>query len=447
MANPRTLPNNVDAEKFILGAIQLDGNLYADASAVLGEDDFTLERHRIIFRRMGELDNIGIEINRSTVADRLMNKGDLEEAGGLGYLVSLDDGMPRAATIDSHIALVKEKSRLRKIIYAAQSMEQKAFAAQDQSGEIINAANNALLDIGTHLSAHSHTAAEILHQYPGGYNEFMDPSLRPTGVTTGFLRLDNMTGGLRPGEIFVLGARPSQGKTAMALNIACHVALNRGERVVVFSLETSKEAMLQRAMCSIARVDSHSWRQGYLNPTERNRANEAMHQLVSSKLMIDDTASLSVGDMRSRVAKIAKREGPVSLVAIDYLQLMISKLKTDNRVQQVTEITRSIKIAAKELNVPILLLSQLSRAVEQRKGDHRPMMSDLRESGSIEQDADLIGFIFREEVYRPDREDLRGCAELILAKQKSGATGTIDLVWLGNITRFENRAEDTGETE
>jgi replicative DNA helicase len=246
------------------------------------------------------------------------------------------------------------------------------------------------------------------------------------------------------GDLIILAGRPSMGKTAFALNIAQHVALKLKQTAAVFSLEMSKESLLTRMLCAAARVDSQKFRAGYLNADERRKLNQALHELVEAPLYIDDTAGVDLMDMHAKLRRL-KAEQDVKLVIVDYLQLMSVRGRSENRNQEVSALSRGMKLLAKELNVPMLVLSQLSRAVETRQGDHRPQLSDLRESGSIEQDADLVGFVFREEVYNKGREDLRGLAELIIAKQRNGPVGTVNLVFLHSQTKFENRAEDTGE--
>ena len=286
---------------------------------------------------------------------------------------------------------------------------------------------------------------QILEDYEGGINAFLDPSKRIKGISTGFTKLDEMTGGLHGGELFILAARPSMGKTALALNIAQHVALKLKKTVAIFSLEMSKESLLTRMLCAAARVDSQRFRAGYLNQDERRKLNQALHELVEAPLYIDDTPGAHLMDMHAKLRRLQAERERIGLVIVDYLQLMTGSGRSENRNQEVSALSRGMKLLAKELNVPMLVLSQLSRAAETRQGDHRPQLSDLRESGSIEQDADLVGFIFREEVYHRDREDLRGLAELIVAKQRNGPVGTVNLVYLHAQTKFENRAEDTGE--
>jgi replicative DNA helicase len=290
--------------------------------------------------------------------------------------------------------------------------------------------------------------AQIIDDYQGGLNAFLDPSKRIKGISSGFSKLDEMTGGMHAGELIILAARPSMGKTAFALNIAQHVATKLNKAVAVFSLEMSRESLLTRMLCASARVDSQKFRSGYLNSEERQRLQVAASQLVRSPLYIDDSAGANLMDIHAKLRRLqAERKQELGLVVVDYLQLMSGRGRFENRNQEISTISRGMKLLAKELNVPMLVLSQLSRATETRQGDHRPQLSDLRESGSIEQDADVVAFIFREEVYKRDREDLRGLAELLVSKQRNGPVGKVDLVFLHHLTKFENRAEDLGEAE
>jgi replicative DNA helicase len=445
-ATEKGLPVNVDAERFVLGSILLDDNLYIQAAGALEVYDFSLEKHRRIFRRMGDLNERGERIDRITVANELMKFGELESCDGLGYLVSLDDGLPQIPNLDSYVRLVKDRAVLRRIIFASQHMINRAMVGEESPEEILAGAEETLLKLGDEqVKAGLVNPQQILENYDGGINAFLDPSKRVKGISTGFLKLDEMTGGMHPGDLFILAARPSMGKTAFALNIAQHVSLRNKQTVAIFSLEMSKESLLTRMLCASARVDSQRFRMGYLSPDERRKLNHSLMELAEAPLYIDDTAGLHLMDMHAKLRRLKQERGSLSMVVVDYLQLMSSRGRVENRNQEVSALSRGLKLMAKELNVPMIVLSQLSRAVETRQGDHRPVLSDLRESGSIEQDADVVGFIFREEVYNRDREDLKGLAELIVAKQRNGPVGTVNLVFLHSQTKFENRAEDTGE--
>jgi replicative DNA helicase len=446
----KALPTNLDAERFVLGSILLDDSFYIQAASTLEADDFSLENHRRIFKRMGELQDRGEKVDRVTVANELMKTGELEACGGLSFLVSLDDGLPRIPNLDSYIRIVKDKAILRRIIFTSQHMMNRAMAGEEQPDDILAGAEETLLKLGeARVKSGLVSPQQILEHYEGGITAFLDPSKRIKGISSGFTKFDEMTGGLHGGDLFILAGRPSMGKTALALNVAQHVALKMKQAVAIFSLEMSQESLLTRMLCAAARVDSQKFRAGYLSQEERRKLNQALHELVEAPLYIDDTAGLHLMDMHAKLRRLeAERQsqglGPVGLVIVDYLQLMTAR-GFENRTQEVSALSRGMKLLAKELNVPMMVLSQLSRAVETRQGDHRPQLSDLRESGSIEQDADLVGFVFREEIYHRDREDLRGFAELIIAKQRNGPVGTVNLVFLHAQTKFENRAEDTGE--
>jgi replicative DNA helicase len=439
------LPTNLDAERFVLGSILLDDGLYIAAAGTLEPDDFSLEKHRRIFRRMGDLHERGEKVDRVTIANELMKFDELEACDGLSYLVSLDDGLPRIPNIESYIRIVKDKAVLRRIIFASQHMINRCLAGEEEPGEILAGAEETLLKLGeARVKAGLLNAERIIKSYDGGITAFLDPSKRIKGISTGFTKLDEYTGGLHGGDLFIVGGRPSMGKTALALNIAQHVALKLKQTVAIFSLEMSKESLLTRMVCAAARVDSQKFRAGYLNRQERDKLRDALHQLVEAPLYIDDTPGVHLMDMHAKLRRLQAEREP-KLVILDYLQLMNGRGRFENRVQEISALSRGMKLLAKEMNVPMLVLSQLSRAVEKREDDHRPQLSDLRDSGSIEQDADVVGFVFRPEVYDNKREDLKGLAELIIAKQRNGPVGTVNLVFLHAQTKFENRAEDTGE--
>ena len=445
------LPENLDAERFVLGAILTNENAFLQVAGALTADDFSLEKHKRIFLRMMDLHERGERIDRVTLANELMRQGQLQSVDGLSYLVSLDDGLPRIYNLESYIAIVREKSLLRRIIAVSQDTINRALTGDEDGLQVLGAAEDAFMRLGDVESKTSlATPAQIVGDYEGGINAFLDTSKRIKGISTGYLKFDEMTGGLREGELIILAARPAMGKTALALNIAQHVATNAGnpKAVAIFSLEMSKESLLTRMLCAAARVDQQRFRAGYLNADERRSLQEAMYHLVEAPLYIDDTAGTNLMDIHSKLRRLqATSERELGLVVIDYLQLMQGRGRFENRVQEISALSRGLKLMSKELRVPFLVLSQLSRAPETRPGDHRPMLSDLRESGSIEQDADMVGFIFREEVYRPDKESLRGLAELILAKQRNGPTGRIKLAYLNRFTKFENLATDTGDDE
>ena len=346
----------------------------------------------------------------------------MQSVDGLSYLVSLDDGLPQLHNLESYVGIVREKSLLRRIIFVSQDTINRAVQSEEDPTQILGAAEDALMKLGDMQSRNSLASpAQIITEYEGGINAFLDTSKRIKGISTGFLKFDEMTGGLREGELFILAARPAMGKTALALNMAQHVAMNpkNPKAVAVFSLEMSKESLLTRMICATASVDQQRFRAGYLNHDERTALQNALYRIVESPLYLDDTAGTNLMDVHSKLRRL-QAEQDLGLVIVDYLQLMQGRGRFENRVQEISSLSRGFKLMSKELRVPFLVLSQLSRAPETRQGDHRPILSDLRESGSIEQDADMVAFIFREEVYRPDKESLKGIAELILAKQRNG---------------------------
>jgi replicative DNA helicase len=445
----RPLPDNLDAERFVLGAIMSEESAFIQVAGTLSADDFSLEKHKRIFLRMSDLHERGETIDRVTLANELMKHGQLQSVDGLSYLVSLDDGLPQIHNLEGYVTIVKEKSLLRSIINVSQDTINRCLTCEDDAKQILGAAEDAFMKLGDVNSRNAlATPLQIVNEYDGGINAFLDTSKRIKGISTGFLKLDEMTGGLREGELVILAARPAMGKTAFALNIAQHVTSNptNPKAVAVFSLEMSKESLLTRMVCAAARVDQQRFRAGYLNHDERQALQDALFKIVESPLYLDDTAGTNLMDVHSKLRRL-QAEADLGLVIVDYLQLMQGRGRQENRQQEISSLSRGFKLMSKELRVPFLVLSQLSRAPETRPGDHRPMLSDLRESGSIEQDADIVGFIFREEVYRPDKESLKGIAEFILAKQRNGPTGRIKLAFLNRFTKFENLSADTGDDE
>src|ERR1700734_2600165 len=317
------LPTNVDAERFVLGSILLDESFYIQAAGTLEADDFSLEKHRRIFRRMGELQDRGEKIDRVTVANELMKFNELEACDGLSYLVSLDDGLPQIPNLDSYLRIVKDKSILRLIIHASQHMMNRCLMAEEDPSAILAGAEETLLKLGeARVKTGLLGAQQILESYDGGINAFLDPSKRLKGISTGFTKLDEMTGGLHGGDLFILAARPSMGKTALALNICWHVAARLFQPVAIFSLEMSQESLLTRMLCAAARVDSQRFRAGYLNEQERQKLRGAANQMVEAPLYIDDTAGINLLDMHAKLPRLQQQGQKLGLVGVDYLQLM-----------------------------------------------------------------------------------------------------------------------------
>src|ERR1700686_3077590 len=431
LAFEKGLPANADAERFVLGSVLLNQDVYFQVAGAIEPEDFSLEKHRRIFSRMKDLYARGEKIDRLTIANELMKQGQLESVDGFSYLVSLDEGLPQIANLDSYIRIVKDKATLRKLIFSAQKVIDRCLIGEDEPDEILAGAEESLLKLGEARSGERlESPSTIIEKFPGGVNAFLDPSQRVRGLSTGFTKFDKMTGGLHGG----------------ALNIAYHVATFPGIRkpVAVFSLEMSSASLLTRLLCAAARIDQHKFRADFLNADERRKLQVALAELTESPLYLDDTAGVNLMDVKSKLRRM-KAEHGLSLVVIDYLQLMSTRGRIENRNQEVSALSRGLKLMAKDLDVPFIVLSQLSRASETRPGDHKPQLSDLRDSGSIEQDADLVAFIYREEIYKRDREDVKGQADLIVAKQRNGPIGNVPLRFLGQYTRFENRAEDLGD--
>ena len=449
LALEKGLPTNVEAERFVLGSILLDDSLFPQVAGRLEAADFAIEKHRRIFLRMEEVHAKGVTIEDLTLVEELSKNDQLESCDGVAYIASLSDGMPRLSSIDSYVKIVKDKSLMRRLVHTANDIIGQCIEGGEEVDDLLAEAESSILKVGdAQLRSGFSSPRQVVEEFPGGIRAFLDPSKRRRGLSTPFVKFDELTTGLQAGELIVIAARPSMGKTALALNIAQYTGTATLDKpalpVALFSLEMSNESLLTRLLCSTARVNSHRFRGGYLNQEERRRLNQALTLLVDSKIHIDDSADTNILDISAKCRRLQSEHG-LGLVIVDYLQLLASKGRFDNRTQEISAMSRGLKLLAKELNVPVIALSQLSRAPETRPGDHRPQLSDLRESGSIEQDADLVGFIFREEVYKPDREDLQGVAELILAKQRNGPIGRIKLAFIGPYVKFENLASDIGE--
>ena len=448
----RPLPSNVYVERMILGSILLNDQQFVDCAG-LAVDDFSLQKHRTIWRRMLDLDAAGKKIDHVTLAEELMRRGELESVDGLSYLVETEEGLPELFNLPSYAGIVREKAKARRLIFAAREAQERAFAGQDTTEEIIGHLVETVADLDSNDAGSGMlSAAEIIERAPGGVDGLLAGKER--GIPTGFYRYDAMTGGLTPGTLVVIAARPAMGKTALAMNIAANIALaNKPSSVGVFSLEMDRESLTGRMICSEANVDSAKTRLGFVDSDESAQLSEAAARIYAAPIFIDDLSGQSLMGMRAQVRRLKARliresKPPLRVVIVDYLQLMESadSGKESNRVEQVSAITRGLKIIAKDEHLALVALSQLSRKCEERT-EHRGQLADLRESGSIEQDADIVNFIFRPEVYAvEEREDLRGVAELSVAKQRNGPTGKVNLLFFKEFTKFVNAAED-GRTE
>src|SRR5271165_1731745 len=443
----RGLPISLEAERSILGGILLDNSLYDQAAEHLTGDDFSLDAHRRIFSRMRDLQDTGRPVDMITLAEELDRRKEVEAIGGVAYLSSLIDGVPDRPSIEHYVRIVRNKSLLRGLINIAQLAIAEAIDHSDEAEEVINRAEQGIFQLSENRLGQGFTdIPTIIKNSFGSLDELYARGQEITGLATHYTQLDKMTSGFQPSDLVIIAARPSMGKTALAMNIAENAAILDGKVVGVFSLEMSKEALLMRMLASHAQVDSHKLRTGFLGKEDMQKLTHAMEGLMQARLFIDDTPGISVTEMRSKARRLKQQEQRLDLIIVDYLQLMsavpIGGKRFENRTQEVSAISRGLKAVAKELKVPVVALSQLSRAPESRGGDHRPQLSDLRESGSIEQDADVVAFIFREEVYKKDDPDLEGLAEVIVAKQRNGPTGTIKLAFKHASTRFENLASE-----
>src|SRR5664280_2354561 len=443
----RGLPAAIEAEKSILGAVLLDNAVY-DQTTGLKSEDFYLDGHRRIFGAMIDLRETSRAIDIITLTDELGRRKDLEASGGVAYIASLTDGVPRRPSIEQYVKIVRDKAMLRALIHACNNTMSQTIDQADTVEEILDRAEAEVFAISQgRVGNDFKDVASIVKDSFGSVDALLKRGQRITGMETHFSDLDALTSGFQPSDLIIIAARPSMGKTAFAMNIAENAAVQDGKVVGIFSLEMSREALLLRMLCSQSQVNSHNMRTGFLGREDIGKLQAGLERLLRAPLYIDDTPGISVSEMRAKARRLAQmRQGQLDLIVVDYLQLMsgtpIGGKRFENRTQEVSAISRGLKALAKELKVPVVALSQLSRAPESRGGDHRPQLSDLRESGSIEQDADVVAFIFREEVYKKDDPDLDGIAELIVAKQRNGPTDTIKMAFIKRYTRFENLAKE-----
>ena len=459
IAFERGLPASIDAERSILGAILLDNHSYNEAAEKIRADDFALDSHRRIFSRMAELIDAGRAVDIVTLAEELAKRKEVEAVGGVAYLASLTEGLPRRLSIEEYVRIVKDKSLLRQLINICSTAITRAADQGEEALEVLNAAESGLLEVTERgITRGFASIPEIVRDSFGTIDNLYKEGREVTGLATHFIDFDRMTSGLQTSELIIIAARPSMGKTAWAINIAQNAAVQSGKVVAIFSLEMSKESLLRRMLASQALVDSQKIQKGFLLREDQQKLTHALEQLAESKVFIDDTPGISLTEMRAKARRLRQMNGALDLIVVDYLQLMTASSvgpgtkRYENRTQEVSAISRGLKALAKELNVPVIALSQLSRASEQRGGDKKPMLSDLRESGSIEQDADVVAFIHREAYYNRDENgqpdpDTENKAEIIIAKQRNGPTGSVHLAYLSKCTRFENLAygQDGGD--
>jgi len=431
-------PNDLTAEESVLSSMLFDREAIAIASEILSAGDFYWAQNQAMYDSMVELYNKSVPVDIVTLGDKLSEKGLLEEVGGRERIGALAADFYTSANIKHHSKIVAEKSLLRRLINVARTISEAGYSGQDEAAIILERAEKSIFEISQKRVTRDFTPIQpVIIDVLDRLDELSENPGQITGVETGFIDFDKRTAGLQPADLILIGARPSMGKTAFLLNIAQNAAINKGVPTAVFSLEMSKEQLGNRLLSAVAGVDAQRMRTGALRDEDWDRISESMESLSKAPLYIDDTPGLSVAEMRSKCRRL-KIEKNLGLVVIDYLQLMTGSAATgsESRQMEISEISRSLKGMAKELNVPMLVAAQLSRAVEARK-DHRPMLSDLRESGAIEQDADVVAFLYRDEYYNPDTLK-KNHAEVIIAKQRNGPTGTVELTFLGALTRFAN---------
>ena len=439
-------PHSNEAEQSVLGGLMLDNESYDHVTEVIGEHDFYRHDHRMVFRAITYLANKEEPYDAVTVSEYLNDLDELEKMGGLVFLGGIVQNTPSAANIKAYAGIVRERSILRQLISVGSDISDAAFNTQGQdSSVILDEAERRVLEIAEQRARGRkgfQNIKDLLNKSLDRIDELFHSDNPLTGISTGFDDFDLQTSGLQPSDLIIVAGRPSMGKTAFAMNLAENAAIKSGEPVAIFSMEMPSEQLAMRMMSSLGRIDQHRIRTGKLEQDDWPRLSSAVSLLSEAPLFIDDTPALSPGELRARARRL-KREngGKLGMIIIDYLQLMQGSGKQENRATEISEISRGLKALAKELEVPVVALSQLNRGLEQRP-NKRPIMSDLRESGAIEQDADVIAFIYRDEVYNEDSPD-KGVAEIIIAKQRNGPIGTTRLTFRGQFTRFENFMPDS----
>ena len=441
----RSLPHSAEAERAILGAIILDNGLISQAIEMLKPEDFYVPSHRRIFVAMIGLFERGAEINPILIGEELKKENALETVGGISFITNLTYGLPHSTNILHYAKVVRGKSLLRRLIKTANKITNEALEEEDEPEIILDHAEHAIFELADERIRQGFTHVEpVARALLDKIQEMEGRQVVLTGLTTGFVELDEKTSGLQRSDLIIVAARPSMGKTSFALMLAQNAAIETGAVVGIFSLEMSKESLVMRMLCSQGNIDALRFRNGFLSRAEWSQIAKSLGTLAETKIFLDDTPGISVLEMRAKARRLAVEQKRLDLIIVDYLQLMSGGNKrTESRQQEVSLISRELKGLAKELNVPMVALSQLSRAPESRS-DHRPQLSDLRESGALEQDADLVAFLYREEAYKTPEErqampeDKKNVAELILAKQRNGPTGTVELRFVPSSMRFDN---------
>ena len=432
----RVPPNDAEAEQAILGCMFFGPDAISDICEKLKSEDFYRPGHRVIFEAISDLFSRGVPVDVITLKDRLDEKGLIDQAGGREYLLILAGAVSTAANSDHYVRIVEKRSIERKLIGAAQNIMQDGYDSGKEIDEKIELAEKSIFDIVQNRNNSDFSSMqEVLLKSLDDVEKLYKSKGKTSGVSTGFTDLDSKTSGFHPSDLILIAARPSMGKTALALNIAQNIAVKQKLPTAIFSLEMSKVQVVNRILCAHAMVDSQKLRTGMLDSSDWDQIVGAVGDLSDSPLYIDDTPGITIAELRAKCRRLKMEKG-LKVIIIDYLQLMSGGKRSESRQQEISEISRSLKAIAREMEAPVVALSQLSRAVESRS-DHRPMLSDLRESGAIEQDADLVSFIYRDDYYNPDSEK-KGQAEIIIAKQRNGPTGTVDLMYMNKYTKFEN---------
>ena len=433
-------PHDIEAEQAVIGSTLTDSEAVMAAVEKLKPESFYREDNKLIFEAIVNLYNRSEPVDLITLKDELSSMGDFEKVGGFEYLATLPDKVPTTANVQKYIDIVEEKATLRKLIKTANEIIDLGYNPTEDVEDIMAGAEKKIFDIIQNKNQKSYTPIkDVLIESFTKLEELYNQKSKITGVPTGFVDLDDKTAGLHGSDLILIAARPAMGKTAFALNIAANAAIRSNTPVAIFNLEMSKDQLVNRILCIEAMVDSNKIMTGKLEEDDWSKLASVVGPISDSGIYIDDTPGISIMEIRTKCRKL-KMEKNIGLIVIDYIQLIqgSNNRKNGSREQEIAEISRSLKILAKELNVPVIALSQLSRAVEQRP-DHRPMLSDLRESGSIEQDADIVMFLYRDDYYNPDSEE-KDISEVIIAKHRAGSTGTVKLLWMGNYTKFVNLA-------
>ncbi len=434
----KSLPSNLEAERCILGAILLDEKAIHSVVEIIQKEDFYLESHRKIFEKMHVLTSDARAIDVVTLKDELAKSDELERAGGSAYLASLTDGLPLVTNVEHYARIVKEKATLRRLIQISNEIIARSYQSDESPLDILSDVEKAVFEMaGQQFRTGFESIENLVGTVYGQIEEVSNRKSPVTGLETGFKDLDRMTAGLQPSDLIIVAARPGLGKTSFSLNIAQHASTRHQKVVGIFSLEMSREQLVKRLLCAEGEVDSHKVSTGYLNKEDWSRLGRSAGALSQSKIFIDDSTGITVLEMRSKARRL-KHEHGLDLLIIDYLQLMSGTTQRfENRTQEISQISRGLKGIAKELSVPVIAISQLNRAIESRRGSQRPQLSDLRESGSIEQDADVVLFIAREDVHDATDEN-RGVAEMIVGKQRNGPLGSFKLAFIEQYTKFAN---------